>query len=97
MKDIKLKFYDLAVSDFDGTLLSTKGEVSKQTISTIQSFVSRGGVFSVCTGRMTGSIIGILQNLGIYGYVISYNGAEICNIFSLLLLHGVVTFVTIFR
>ena len=80
MKVIKEKFYDLAVSDFDGTLLSSKGEVSKQTIETIQNFISRGGVFSVCTGRMTSSIIGILQNLRLFGYVISYNGAEICDV-----------------
>ncbi|MBR3863783.1 MAG: HAD family hydrolase [Clostridia bacterium] len=80
MKVIKEKFYDLAISDFDGTLLSSKGEVSKKTIETIQAFISRGGVFSVCTGRMTGSIIGILQKLGLVGYVISYNGAEICKV-----------------
>ena len=80
MEKLKEKFYDLAVSDFDGTLLSSKGVVSKQTIDTIQSFMSRGGVFSVCTGRMTGSIISILQNLGLIGYVISYNGAEICKV-----------------
>ncbi len=80
MKVIKEKFYDFAISDFDGTLLSTKKEVSSQTLNTIQSFISRGGVFSICTGRMTGSIISILQNLGLLGYVISYNGAEICDI-----------------
>lgn len=80
MKKINEKYYDFVISDFDGTLLSTKGTVSDQTISTINAFIKRGGVFSVCTGRMSGSILHLLRNLKLEGYVVSYNGAEICDI-----------------
>lgn len=80
-KTIKEKFYDFAVSDFDGTIFNSRKEVSKMTVDAINTFVDNGGTFCVCTGRMTASIIPFLKQFGIdRGYVISYNGAEICNI-----------------
>ena len=80
-KFIKEKFYNFAVSDFDGTIFNSRKEVSKETVQTINQFIDNGGTFCVCTGRMTGSIINALKRFEIdRGYVITYNGAEICNI-----------------
>lgn len=81
MKTIKEKFYDFVVTDFDGTIFNSHGEVSKKTVETIKAFIAKGGTFCVCTGRMSGSIIPFLKTFGLdSGYVIAYNGAEICNI-----------------
>ncbi|MBQ7408725.1 MAG: Cof-type HAD-IIB family hydrolase [Clostridia bacterium] len=82
MKEIKEKYYDFAVSDFDGTLANSNSIVSVDCVNTINSFVSRGGIFTVCTGRMTGAIIPQCKQFGISGYVIGYNGGEICDIAS---------------
>jgi Cof subfamily protein (haloacid dehalogenase superfamily) len=80
-KIIKEKFYNFAVSDFDGTIFNSRKEVSAATVSAINQFIDNGGTFCVCTGRMTGAIINLLKYYGIdRGYVITYNGAEICNI-----------------
>ena len=80
-KIIKEKYYDFAISDFDGTIFNSRKEVSKVTVEAINTFVDNGGTFCVCTGRMTASIVPFLKHFGIdRGYVISYNGAEICNI-----------------
>ena len=80
-KQIKEKFYNFAVSDFDGTIFNSHKEVSAETVNAINQFVDNGGVFCVCTGRMTGAIIHLLKDFGIdRGYVITYNGGEICNI-----------------
>ncbi len=80
-KTVKEKFYDFVISDFDGTIFNSRKEVSKETVDAINAFVDNGGVFCVCTGRMTASIIPLLKRFGIdRGYVITYNGAEICDI-----------------
>ncbi len=81
MKTINEKYYDFVVTDFDGTIFNSRKEVSHQTVQTIRSFITRGGTFCVCTGRMTGAIIPLLKKFNLEtGYLISYNGAEICNI-----------------
>ena len=81
MMEIKRKYYDFAISDFDGTIFNSNQEVSKKTVETINNFTNNGGVFAVCTGRMTGSIVPMLKKFGITkGFVISYNGAEISKI-----------------
>ena len=81
MKTFKEKFYDFVVTDFDGTIFNSRGEVSQTTVKTIKRFIANGGTFCVCTGRMTGSIIPFLKRFGLDdGFVISYNGAEISNV-----------------
>lgn len=76
---IKEKYYDLVVSDFDGTLFSAANGICKNTLFAIKKFIAAGGVFCVATGRMTSSIIKFYKEYGFRGYVISFNGAEICN------------------
>lgn len=77
----KEKYYDFAVTDFDGTIYNSKKEISPKTVEVIKKFIEKGGTFCVCTGRMTAGIIPFLHKYGLNtGYVISYNGAEIANV-----------------
>lgn len=81
MKNYKEKYYDFAISDFDGTIYNSNGEITKETVSAVNAFINRGGTFCICTGRMTASIRLLLNKFSLNrGYVISYNGAEITNI-----------------
>lgn len=42
----------LLASDFDGTLADCNGEIPESVISAIKYFMSEGGKFTVCTGRI---------------------------------------------
>lgn len=59
--------YDLAISDFDGTLLRRDDTVSARTVAAIQNFTAAGGVFGISTGRSFASIRKRLGELGIRG------------------------------
>ena len=73
--------YKMIVSDFDGTLsYGENNDISKANIDAINGFVSRGGIFTVCTGRCTAGIVKILNKVGYKGYYASYNGAVIGDI-----------------
>lgn len=51
--DIFMKFEKvLLASDFDGTLKNDDGIITDDVISAIQYFMSEGGNFTVCTGRI---------------------------------------------
>lgn len=73
----KTGYYNVAVSDFDGTLAKTDKTVSEKTLSQIHSFISHGGKFAVCTGRMTASILPVCKKYCLGDYVISFQGAAI--------------------
>lgn len=59
--------YDLAISDFDGTLLRRDDTVSARTVAAIRTFTAAGGIFGVSTGRAFASIRKRLGDLGICG------------------------------
>ena len=80
MKTFKEKYYNFAVSDFDGTLFRSDASVSDFTLKAIKNFTKHGGTFCICTGRMTNSIMQYCKQYDLDGYVISYNGAEIVEI-----------------
>lgn len=44
--------YKLIISDMDGTLCDNYGFIAPETIRAIQGHISRGGYFTVATGRM---------------------------------------------
>ena len=69
--------YKILVSDFDGTLANSNNEISKENLDAINSFIGRGGVFVVCTGRATDSIKKLLDKVGYKGLLASFNGAVI--------------------
>lgn len=67
--------YKLIVSDFDGTLRRTEGGISSTNAQTIRRYVEAGGIFALCTGRMTSSILPYARQLGLKGLVVAYQGA----------------------
>lgn len=42
----------LLASDFDGTLKNDNGEITRDVMEKIKYFISEGGLFTVCTGRI---------------------------------------------
>ena len=70
----------LIVSDFDGTLLSTKQTISDNVKNAINEYVAAGGIFAVCTGRMLASILPRVRSLGLKGLVAAYQGTVIADI-----------------
>lgn len=72
--------YKLIISDFDGTLIKKDGSISNQQLEKINSFIARGGIFIVSTGRMTTSILPLVRKIGLKGYVSSFNGGELTDI-----------------
>ncbi len=70
----------LIVSDFDGTLLSSAHTVSGEVKNAINEYVSCGGIFAVCTGRMLRSILPHVRALGLKGLVVAYQGTVIADI-----------------
>lgn len=71
--------YKLFISDYDGTL-SSNNEIDEQTITAIQKFIDKGGIFVVCSGRETSSITRILRKYRLKGLVASFQGARINDI-----------------
>ncbi|MGN0817885.1 MAG: Cof-type HAD-IIB family hydrolase [Candidatus Coproplasma sp.] len=70
----------LIVSDCDGTLLNSEHTVSDKVRASIDKFVADGGIFAVCTGRMTASILPQVRALGLKGLVAAYQGGVIAEI-----------------
>lgn len=77
MKKLNCK---LIVSDFDGTLANSKNEVTDEVVRAINSYVSDGGIFAVCTGRILPSILPRVRALGLNGLVIACQGSVIADI-----------------
>lgn len=72
--------YKLIASDFDGTLRRSDGNVSEETKRTIRAFTEKGGIFALCTGRMTSSILPHAREMGLKGLIVAYQGAVIQDI-----------------
>ena len=70
----------LIISDFDGTLANSKNEVSVEVRNAINEYVSRGGIFAVCTGRMLSSILPRVKELDLKGLIVAYQGSVIADI-----------------
>lgn len=65
---------NLYISDLDGTLLNSKGELSQQTIKTINKMIAEGLDFTVATARGIDSVKEILAPLNLKYPVILNNG-----------------------
>lgn len=59
--------YDLAISDFDGTLLRNDDSISDFTAAAVKRFTQSGGIFGVSTGRAYSSIKQRLGEVGLSG------------------------------
>ena len=77
MKKLNCK---LIVSDFDGTLANSQNEVTDEVVEAINSYISDGGIFAVCTGRILPSIMPRVRKLGLKGLVIAGQGSVIADI-----------------
>jgi len=64
-------------SDMDGTLLTTKKEITGKDLDAIKRFVSLGGKFTIATGRTVQTFEQYRDMLGIDIPIILYNGALI--------------------
>jgi len=69
----------LIVSDFDGTLLNSEHRIPESVQKAINEYVSAGGIFAVCTGRMLKSILPRVKELGLKGLVAAYQGTVIAD------------------
>ncbi len=72
--------YPLIVSDFDGTLVGSDGNVSKENREAIARYVAAGGTFVVSTGRLPSGILPRVRELGLEGFVCCCQGAIIMDI-----------------
>ena len=69
--------YDLFISDFDWTLGHEPDVIEENTVKAIKEYQKKGGIFSVCSGRVFFSVRNILKKYGISCPVCSNQGAEI--------------------
>ena len=72
--------YELIISDFDGTLITDEQKILPEVKEAIDEYISRGGIFAVCTGRMLKSILPRVRSLGLKGIVVAYQGTVIAEI-----------------
>lgn len=72
--------YKIFISDFDGTLVRDDGTISQKNKEAIARYTKSGGVFAVCSGRMTASILPRVRELGLQGLVASFHGSVISDI-----------------
>lgn len=73
----------MVVSDLDGTLFNSdcdEYEVSKELISNVEEFKSKGNIFTIATGRPIETSIEVARKVGINAPYITYNGAKIIDI-----------------
>lgn len=67
----------LIACDIDGTLLSRKGELAKETIETLRKVEKLGHIVVIATGRPLSGALQIYQEIGIDYPIITDNGASI--------------------
>ncbi len=72
--------YKLIISDFDGTLINDNQQILPTVRTAIENYVECGGIFAVCTGRMTCCILPRVRELGLKGLVVAYQGTVIADI-----------------
>lgn len=72
--------YKLLAVDCDGTLLRDDLTVSKRTIDAVNNYKNAGGRVILATGRMFKAAKEIIENLGISGESIFYQGSAIFDI-----------------
>ncbi len=69
--------YKMVVLDLDDTLLNKEHSISQKTINTLEKLKNKGVEVVVATGRMYCSALPYIKQLGLFGSMITYNGAYI--------------------
>lgn len=72
--------YKFIAIDIDGTLLNSKGELSKKNCETIKRVVNSGVKVVLTSGRITNSVKEIAKMMSVDNYMICDNGASIYDI-----------------
>ena len=67
----------LIVSDLDGSLLDSQGDLPKEVIQLINDIIDQGYLFTLATGRMYSSAIAPLDGLNLVLPIITLNGCYI--------------------
>lgn len=68
-------YYRLVVADVDGTLVEKGGDVPDGVREAVRAYRTRGGVFTLATGRPTGAVRHYVEQLGLDVPTIVFNGA----------------------
>ncbi len=71
--------YKLIATDFDGTLLNDKGEVSEKNKNELLNYKRNGYIIVAVTGRTLDAIIDLID-INIFDYLLLNNGAYIYNV-----------------
>ena len=80
--------YKLIAIDIDGTLLDSKGEVTKKNKKAIEYAMSKNVEVVLTSGRMTRAVVPIANEINANKYVISGNGAQLYDIQNDKVLYG---------
>ena len=72
--------YKLIIADFDGTLGNVPDYIHPDTVSAIKEFQSKGGIFSIITGRSYSSVKSICEKYKLDCTVASFQGARITDL-----------------
>ncbi len=73
--------FNVAVSDYDGTLAHDDNTVAQSSVQAILEFIKRGGTFMISTGRGPTGILPAVHRMGIEkGLVMCLQGNVICDI-----------------
>jgi Cof subfamily protein (haloacid dehalogenase superfamily) len=67
----------LLLSDMDGTLLNSKGVISKKNQEAVQYFIENGGLFGIATGRSQLNSVLFLDEIKVNAPCILYNGGGV--------------------
>lgn len=72
--------YPLIISDFDGTLVGTDGDIPQANKEAIAEYGKNGGTFVISTGRMHYGILPRVRELGLNGFVSCGHGSLIVDV-----------------
>jgi Cof subfamily protein (haloacid dehalogenase superfamily) len=70
----------LIAMDLDGTLFRADRSIGPRTINALRAAHARGVAVVLASGRMTAAMESAADQLGLDVYIVSYNGAAVCNL-----------------
>jgi len=69
--------YDLVAADLDGTLLTSRNELTERTVQSVRRYQAAGGAFTIATGRNALSAMQFVERLGVCAPVVAFNGGRV--------------------
>lgn len=67
-------------SDLDGTLFSSRGEISRENRAAVARFIAAGGKFAISSGRAARNAVRVIRGLPTNAPSIVFNGAGVCDL-----------------